>query len=143
MQSTESTSTGYGLVGAFGLVYIGLAVSDRTPTLPPNDQGIQAHSAQVMMGWSSHLSYRLMTMMRGQLISIIYAKMMTLPITNINESAAMSLMGTDVQRIAETFWYLVVEVVPNAVQVGVAVYLLYVQLGAVCVAPVLITISKY
>ncbi|KUI69238.1 Multidrug resistance-associated protein 1 [Cytospora mali] len=93
-----------------------------------------------MMGWSTHLSYRLMTMMRGQLISIIYTKMLTLPIADVNESSAMSLMGTDVQTIADSFWYFLIEVVPNLVQVGIAVYLLYVQLGAVCVAPILVTI---
>lgn len=93
-----------------------------------------------MMGWASHLSYRLMTMVRGQLTAIIYAKMLTLPITNADESAAMSLVGTDVQRIAETFWELLIEVVPSVLQLAIAVYLLYDQLGAVCVAPVLITI---
>ncbi|KUI53472.1 Multidrug resistance-associated protein 1 [Cytospora mali] len=92
------------------------------------------------MGWSTHLSYRLMTMMRGQLISIICTKMLTLPITDVNESSAMSLMGTDIQTIANSFWYLLIQVVPNLVQVGIAVYLLYVQLGAVCVAPILVTI---
>lgn len=93
-----------------------------------------------MMGWASHLSYRLMAMIRGQLTVIIYAKMMTLPTTNADESAAMSLVGTDVQRIAETFWQLLIEVVPSVLQLGIAVYLLYLQLGVVCVAPVLITI---
>lgn len=83
-----------------------------------------------------------MTMMRGQLIPVIYMKMLTLPIADINESAAMSLMGTDVQAIAESFWYLIIEVVPSVVQLGIAVYLLYLQLGAVCVAPVLVTLSR-
>lgn len=92
------------------------------------------------MGWASHLSYRLMAMIRGQLTVIIYKKMLTLPITNADESAAMSLVGTDVQRIAETFWQLLIEVVPSVLQLGIAVYLLYLQLGAVCVAPVLITV---
>lgn len=82
-----------------------------------------------------------MTMMRGQLTAIVYTKMLTLPATDTNDSAAMSLMGTDIQRIAETFYYLIIEVVPDCLQVCIAVYLLYLQLGAVCVAPVLITIS--
>lgn len=93
-----------------------------------------------MMGWASHLSYRLMAMIRGQLTVVIYTKMLALPITNADESAAMSLVGTDVQRIAETFWQLLIEVVPSVLQLGIAVYLLYDQLGVVCVAPVLITI---
>lgn len=93
-----------------------------------------------MMGWASHLSYRLMTMIRGQLTAVIYTKMLTLPITNADESAAMSLVGTDVQKIAETFWQLLIEVVPSVLQLAIAIYLLYGQLGAVCVAPVLVTI---
>jgi ATP-binding cassette, subfamily C (CFTR/MRP), member 1 len=79
-------------------------------------------------------------MMRGQLTMVIYAKALTLPTTNANESAAMSLMGTDVQRIAETFWQLIIEALPNVAQLCIAVYLLFVQLGAVCVAPLLVTI---
>ncbi|KAI1865044.1 uncharacterized protein JN550_008590 [Neoarthrinium moseri] len=119
VQGSVSASTGYGLIGGFALVYIGLAV---------------------MMGWASHLSYRLMTMMRAQLTTVIYTKLLTLPISSTNESAAISLMGTDVQRIAETFWQLIIEALPSVAQLGVAVYLLYAQLGAVCVAPVLVTI---
>jgi len=44
-----------------------------------------------------------MAMIRGSLISIIYQKMMILKSANANESAAaMTLMGTDVERIAKT-----------------------------------------
>jgi ATP-binding cassette, subfamily C (CFTR/MRP), member 1 len=71
---------------------------------------------------------------------VVYAKALTLPITNANESAAMSLMGTDVQRIAETFWQLIIEVFPSMAQLCIAVYLLFAQLGVVCVAPILVTI---
>lgn len=99
-----------------------------------------ANEGQVMMGWSSHLSYRLMAMIRGQLTVMVYTKMLTLPTTNADESSAMSLVGTDVQRIAETFWQLLIEIFPSILQLGIAVYLLYDQLGAVCVAPVLITV---
>ena len=80
-------------------------------------------------------------MMRGQLISIIYSKLLTLEVTNVSGSSAMTLMGTDVPRIAETFYMLLVNVVPDVVQLGIAIYLLYTQIGAVCVAPIIITIS--
>lgn len=94
------------------------------------------------MGWSSYLSYRLMTAIRGQLTSIIYTKMLTLPAAEASDSSAMSLMGTDVQKITDTFFSFVIDVVPDGLQVIVSVYLMYLQLGAVCVAPVLITISR-
>ncbi|KAI7788103.1 hypothetical protein LA080_013410 [Diaporthe eres] len=119
VQGAEPINKGYGLIGAFAIVYTGFAI---------------------MMGWASHLSYRLMAMIRGQLTVIIYTKMLTLSTSNADESAAMSLVGTDVQRIAETFWQLLIEVVPSVLQLAVAVYLLYDQLGVVCVAPVLITL---
>lgn len=80
--------------------------------------------------------------MRGQLIALVYAKLLKLPADDAGESAAMSLMGTDIQRIAETFWYLLIEVIPDVTQLSVALFLLYLQLGAVCVAPLLITLSK-
>ena len=83
-----------------------------------------------------------MTMMRGELVTLIYAKMLKLQIANVNESAAMTLMGTDVQRIAETFHELLIDIIPSIVQVAIAMYLLYVQLGIVCVAPILVTISE-
>lgn len=144
VQGAEPINKGYGLIGAFAIVYTGFAVRYGEFSLPWDL--FQRYlcqitdDMQVMMGWSSHLSYRLMTMIRGQLTSIIYTKTLTLPITNADESAAMSLVGTDVQRIAETFWMLLIEVVPSVLQLAVAIYLLYDQLGAVCVAPVLITI---
>src|SRR5690348_5556275 len=95
-----------------------------------------------MTGWSSHLTFRLMSMMRGQLIAIIYDKLATLEVTNVNESSAMALMGTDVPKIAETFHMLILNVVPDVVQLAIAVYLLYTQIGAVCVVPVITTISE-
>ena len=49
-------------------------------------------------------------------------------------------MGTDVPRIAETFHFLLIEVPPAVVQLGVAFYLLYAQLGVVSVAPIIVTL---
>lgn len=98
--------------------------------------------SKVMLGWESHLTYRLMAMMRGQLISLIYNKMMVLPITGTSESAAMTLMGTDVQSIAASYHFLLLDIVPAAVQLSVAIYLLYDQLGVVCVAPLLVALGK-
>ncbi|KAH8664569.1 ABC transporter [Xylariales sp. PMI_506] len=118
-ESPTSKSRGYGLIGAFAFVYIGLALT---------------------MGWSSHLTFRLMTMIRGSLVSVIYAKLTGLQHANIKESAAMTLLGADVPRIAETFYMLLIDTIPSLIQLAIGLYLLYSQLGAVCVAPILITI---
>ncbi|KAI1313225.1 P-loop containing nucleoside triphosphate hydrolase protein [Xylaria venustula] len=123
VQNTETGNdgnVGYGLIGGFALVYISLAVT---------------------MGWSSHLTYRLMTMIRGGLISVIYRKMLQIQMTKQNDSAAVTLIGTDVQRIAETFHYLLVETVPAFIQLGIATYLLYLQLGGVFVILLILSIA--
>ncbi|TGJ88504.1 hypothetical protein E0Z10_g256 [Xylaria hypoxylon] len=119
-RTENNNDVGYGLIGGFALVYIGLAIT---------------------MGWSSHLTYRLMTMMRGGLISIIYQKMLRTQATKLNDSAAVTLMGTDVQRIAETFHWLIIETVPAFIQLGIATYLLYLQLGAVFVVLLILSIA--
>lgn len=82
-----------------------------------------------------------MTMMRGGLISIIYRKMLQSQVTKSNDSAAVTLMGTDVQRITETFHYLLVETLPAFLQLGIATYLLYLQLGAVFVVLLILSIG--
>ncbi|KAK2608594.1 hypothetical protein QQS21_002820 [Conoideocrella luteorostrata] len=114
-KSTDVKNYGYGLIGAFFLVYFGLALT---------------------IGWTSHLTSRLEAMMRGQLITVVYNKLVTLP--KVSQSAALTLMGTDANRISTTYHFILVDVVPAIVQLGVAIYLLYWQLGAVCVAPILI-----
>lgn len=82
-----------------------------------------------------------MSMMRGQLISLIYIKTTTLPITSINESGATTLMSTDAQRISETFQLLLIDTLPLLAQLGLSIYVLYLQLGAVCVAPIIIAVG--
>ncbi|KAI0968721.1 P-loop containing nucleoside triphosphate hydrolase protein [Xylaria arbuscula] len=123
VQNTETgnnSNVGYGLIGGFALVYISLAIT---------------------MGWSSHLTYRLMTMIRGGLISIIYRKVLQIQVTKQNDSAAVTLMSTDVQRITETFHYLLVETAPAFIQLGIATYLLYLQLGGVFVILLILSIA--
>jgi ATP-binding cassette subfamily C (CFTR/MRP) protein 1 len=55
----------------------------------------------------------------------------------------MTLMGTDVERIAETWYLLVVESWANILQLGIAIFLLERQLGAVCIAPILIAVGTH
>jgi ATP-binding cassette, subfamily C (CFTR/MRP), member 1 len=84
-----------------------------------------------------------MAMIRGGLIAIIYQKMIGLKTTNVNESAAMTLMGTDVERIAETCYLLVAEISANVIQLGVAIWLLERQLGTVCIAPIIVALGEF
>ncbi|KAK5990162.1 ABC multidrug transporter B [Cladobotryum mycophilum] len=117
--SEEVRNHGYGLMGAVPLVYIGIAIST---------------------GFYQHISFRLMTMIRGGLVALIYRKLAESPSTNASDSAAMSLIGADVERICES-WYLVTsEAWAYIIQLSVAVWFLQRQLGTVCIAPIVLAI---
>ena len=79
-------------------------------------------------------------MIRGGLVGIIFSKMLELNISDAQESSALTLMSTDVERIAET-WSFVNELWANLIQALIAVWLLERQLGIACIAPVLISLG--
>lgn len=80
-------------------------------------------------------------MMRGGLVGVIFRKMLELNISDAHESSALTLMSTDVERIAET-WNYVNELWANMIQALIAVWLLEQQLGVVCIYPVVISLGK-
>ncbi|KAK8102128.1 ABC transporter [Apiospora sp. TS-2023a] len=109
--------TGPALVGAFALVYIGVALSTV---------------------WSQHLTFRMLTMVRGALVGIIYQHSLGLPVSGSNGGEELvSLMNTDIERILQTLQW-VLNVFPNVVQVGIGLYILYSRMGPVFVAPILV-----
>ncbi|CAI0643470.1 unnamed protein product [Colletotrichum noveboracense] len=120
IQNHETTPVeeGYWLIAQFAFVFIGNAVSSL---------------------WTSQLSYRLITSIRGALIAIIYQNMLSLRAESGTSEAAIALMGTEVEWITVAAeWCLAV--VPNLLQVALAMWILGNQLGAACITPVLIAI---
>ncbi|KAF9876778.1 ABC multidrug transporter [Colletotrichum karsti] len=109
---------GYRLIAAFALVYTGVAISTYL---------------------SGQLAYRLITRIRGSLIAVIYQHMLALRPEAANSQAAVALMSTEVERITVAAEWSVA-IVPNLIQVVLALWILGNQLGAVCVAPVLIAV---
>lgn len=81
-------------------------------------------------------------MVRGGLMTLVYSKMMKLPTDDLGESSAVTLMGNDVETLIEKLHMLLVESWANTLTVGIAMYLLAAQLGAVCVAPIVTAISE-
>lgn len=114
----SSRNTGYGLIGAYFLVYVGLAIAT---------------------GQSQHLTYRLIAMARGGLISMLYRKTADLSITSADPAASMVLMSADVERIT-TGWQTIHELWASIIELGIAIYLLERQLGAACAVPIAIAI---
>ena len=83
-----------------------------------------------------------MVKLRGGMISLIYKKMLTLPLSNINESGAMSIVSSDVETLAETFHLLMCDIWAHALQFVIATWLLAKQVGAVCVAPIIVSFGE-
>ncbi|KAK2127563.1 P-loop containing nucleoside triphosphate hydrolase protein [Fusarium oxysporum II5] len=111
---SDDMNQGYGLIGAWFLVFMGLAVTS---------------------GQYQHLTYRAITMARGQLVSILFDKVTDISITAADPSAALTLMSADIERI-DTGWRTAHDVWANLVEIVIAVYLLGRQLGIACLIPV-------
>ncbi|KAF4958674.1 hypothetical protein FGADI_2224 [Fusarium gaditjirri] len=111
---SDDMDKGYGLIGAWFLVFMGLAVTS---------------------GQYQHLTYRAITMARGQLVSVLFDKATDISITAADPSAALTLMSADIERI-DTGWRTAHDVWANLVEIVIAVYLLGRQLGIACLIPV-------
>ena len=111
---------GYGLIGAAALIYIGLAI-------------LRLHSNQYIN--------RFVTMFRGATVSLIYSRALGVPDSLYDESAAVTLMSTDVDRIAICLANLN-ECWARALEVVFGLILLAFQLGWVCVMPIVVVVSK-
>jgi len=81
------------------------------------------------------------TMLRGALMATVYQKMMVLPLGGISEHGALSLIGSDIEALSEYFHAAVCETWANIIQLGLATWLLYTQLGAVCIAPIVVVLG--
>ncbi|KAE9374191.1 canalicular multispecific organic anion transporter 1 [Stipitochalara longipes BDJ] len=120
LTGSETANVGYGLIAAYGVVYLGLAIS---------------------AAFYSHRNYRFVTIIRGSLVTAIYRKTTEISLTALDNSAAVTLMSTDVERIINglrmmhEFW-------ANLVQVCIATWLLQRELGVACVAPIAISMAS-
>ncbi|GAT29334.1 ABC multidrug transporter [Aspergillus luchuensis] len=118
-KSTSTDNIGYGLIGAYILVYVGLGVT---------------------MGQYQHLTYRSITMVRGGVVSMIYEKACTLSTKDADPASSVTLMSADIERIVQG-WQTMHDIWGNALEIGLAIYLLERQLGLSCVVPVGVAIG--
>jgi len=71
------------------------------------------------------------------MVSIIYAKTLELPAGLYDESAALTLMSTDIDRLASSLDSLN-EIWARIIEMSIGIWLLERQLGWVCIAPIVI-----
>ncbi|KAE8349019.1 P-loop containing nucleoside triphosphate hydrolase protein [Aspergillus coremiiformis] len=113
-ETHATTNIGYGLIGAYILVYVGMAV---------------------MMGQYQHMTYRAITMMRGAIVSMVYRKATTLSVEDADPASSLTLMSADVERIVQG-WQTIHDIWGNALEIGLAIFLLEQQLGLAAVVAV-------
>lgn len=112
----ESVSVGYGLIGAYGLVYLGIALSTA---------------------FYSHQNTRGLAMLRSTLISAIYSRSTLLRTGDVDDSAAVTLMSSDVDAIIRA-WRQLHDIWATLIQVPVTVWLLSTHIGWACVGPLVV-----
>ncbi|KAI4745287.1 multidrug resistance-like protein [Aureobasidium sp. EXF-12298] len=115
----EDRNIGYGLIGAYFVVYIGLATTSA-------------------IYWHRH--YRFLSMLRGTLITAVYGKATNIAAVAKDNKASITLMSTDVEQTIRGLIDLH-EMWTNVVQVAIATWLLEIELGAACVGPVIIALG--
>ncbi|KAJ6102982.1 hypothetical protein N7486_005409 [Penicillium sp. IBT 16267x] len=116
--NNATNNTGYGMIGAYALVYLGLGIA---------------------MGQYQHNTYRGITMARGILVTMLYKKASTTTLSNADPANSLTLMSADVERISNG-WQTMHEIWANSVEIGLAIYLLERQLGISCVVPVCVAL---
>ncbi|KAF5649387.1 canalicular multispecific organic anion transporter 1 [Fusarium sp. NRRL 52700] len=113
-----SNAEGYGLIGAYLVVYGGRAV---------------------FTALSQHQNYRLITMVRASLVSLIYDRTLKLDLVEAKDSAALTLMSTDVERIGQGLQF-IHEIWATPAEFGVAIFLLQREVALGSLAPVVIVL---
>ncbi|KXH47176.1 hypothetical protein CSIM01_06458 [Colletotrichum simmondsii] len=115
---SETANYGYGLVGAYGLVYLGISISSS-------------------FYW--HAAFRCLTMLRGVLVAAIYTKTTELRVAPGDDSAAVTLMSTDVEAIIRA-WREVHEFWANTIQIALATWILSTHLGYAASGPIIVSV---
>ncbi|OQE44692.1 hypothetical protein PENCOP_c002G03156 [Penicillium coprophilum] len=114
--SQNAMDSGKALIGAYALTYIGMAIFNA------------------LYGYHT---FRFTIRLRGGLISLIHRQTVRVRAVDLGETTAITLMGTDVERIASGF-RLIHELWASLIDIAVAIFLLERQLGVACVVPALI-----
>ncbi|KIY02825.1 uncharacterized protein Z520_01290 [Fonsecaea multimorphosa CBS 102226] len=115
-RQTQTAAVGWGLTGAYFLVYLGQAI---------------------LTAAYSHLLNRCVTQLRGGLVSLLFQKTLELSIVTVDPSASLTLMSSDIQRIVDPI-VLLHNTWGSIIEVCIAMYLLYLNLGSACYAPAIV-----
>jgi ATP-binding cassette, subfamily C (CFTR/MRP), member 1 len=117
MPETPSTKNmGYGLIGAAFLIYAGIGVSSA---------------------FYGYYLEKAVYMIRGCLVAAIYQKTTQMKITAADDSAALTLMSADVERIITGAWK-AHDLWANTIEVAVGCWLLHGKIGLAFLSPLVV-----
>ncbi|CAG8415715.1 unnamed protein product [Penicillium salamii] len=91
----NSTNYARGLVAAYAIVYIGIAVCGLS--------SIRRHlltDTQISRAAYEHQTNRIIAMVRGSLVTLIFEKTLRMSTSAVADSGAITLMSTDIERIS-------------------------------------------
>jgi ATP-binding cassette, subfamily C (CFTR/MRP), member 1 len=87
-------------------------------------------------------TFRFVIRLRGGLISLIYRHTVQTRAVDLGEITAVTLMGTDVERITTGFKS-IHELWSSVIDIAIATYLLERQVQIVCFVPILMVVGEY
>jgi ATP-binding cassette, subfamily C (CFTR/MRP), member 1 len=119
-RTDQQASTGWGLAAAYFLDYCAMAVFSTS---------------------YRHLTNRALVQLRSGLIGLLYDKTLALSITATDTTAAMSLMSTDINRLVDAL-QMFHDLWGGLLDLGLAMFLLYLRLGSACYAPAIVYILQ-
>lgn len=93
------------------------------------------------MGQYQHMTYRAITMVRGAVISMVYRKATTLSVEDADPASSLTLMSADIERIVQG-WQTIHDIWGNALEIGLAIFLLEQQLGVAAVVAVGVAVGE-
>ncbi|KAE8391677.1 P-loop containing nucleoside triphosphate hydrolase protein [Aspergillus alliaceus] len=117
--TTETRNGGYGLIGATSLIYLGIALSN-------------VHYRQCFS--------RVSALFRGAMIMLIHDQTLSLHDGLYRESAALTLMSTDIDSIIDHLENMN-DIWARTIEVVIGITLLGLKLGATCIVPLLLTLA--
>lgn len=109
--------------------------------IPEKAQHTLHFYVQVSFATYHHKIDRMVTKMRGSLVSMIFSKTLRLSSTAVSDASAITLMSTDIERIA-TGLRDMHEVYSNFIEIAIALWLLARLLKIATVASTLVVIGK-
>lgn len=125
-------------IGSSGRICLRISGSGSEFHVNHRDVGLTRLQLSTAVYWRQ--TYRFITMTRAGLVSIIYEQTVKLHSEDLDDSAAITLMGTDVERIV-TYLRKIHEAWAAILEVAVAIWLLERQVWVACIVPLVISLG--